>query len=152
MRKTHLVLLAVFVALSHRPRSRRRERLRRAGSDTTAPTTVQDVAATVWNDVTIIATATDDEGIRYVYHEHLKADPDVYVLRERPMHVNELGEVVDVPQPTPHSKVLASVSRRGQREGPSVQTGPMSVLIDALNIGLCCWHPSSRACRDKMGN
>jgi hypothetical protein len=37
--------------------------------DAAAPTTVTDAAASYWNDVTITATATDNEGIAYVYHE-----------------------------------------------------------------------------------
>ena len=41
-------------------------------SDTTAPTTTTDVTESYWNDVTITATATDDEGIAYVYHEQLQ--------------------------------------------------------------------------------
>jgi hypothetical protein len=38
-------------------------------SDTTAPTTTTDAVASYWDSAVITATATDDEGIRYVYHE-----------------------------------------------------------------------------------
>jgi hypothetical protein len=38
-------------------------------SDVIAPATTTDVAPDYWNSATITATATDDEGVRYVYHE-----------------------------------------------------------------------------------
>lgn len=38
-------------------------------SDATAPTTTTDVAASYWDSAAITATATDDEGIAYIYHE-----------------------------------------------------------------------------------
>jgi hypothetical protein len=38
-------------------------------SDSTAPTTTTDVAVSYWDAATITATASDDEGIRYIYHE-----------------------------------------------------------------------------------
>jgi hypothetical protein len=68
VRKTHVVALAIVVvaivlaigAVSA---------YGNLASDTTAPTTATDAAATYWNSATITATATDDEGIRYIYHE-----------------------------------------------------------------------------------
>jgi hypothetical protein len=39
------------------------------GSDVTAPTTATDAAASYWDSATIVATATDAEGIAYIYHE-----------------------------------------------------------------------------------
>lgn len=68
MRKTHLVVLAIVVAaivLAIGAVSAYAD----LASDTTAPTTTTDVTESYWNDVTITATATDDEGIAYVYHE-----------------------------------------------------------------------------------
>jgi hypothetical protein len=38
-------------------------------SDVTAPATTTDCVASYWNSAAITATATDDEGVRYVYHE-----------------------------------------------------------------------------------
>jgi hypothetical protein len=38
-------------------------------SDANAPTTTTDVAESYWDTATITATATDDEGVRYIYHE-----------------------------------------------------------------------------------
>ncbi len=37
--------------------------------DTTPPVTTSDAAASYWNDAVITLTATDDEGIAYIYHE-----------------------------------------------------------------------------------
>jgi hypothetical protein len=38
-------------------------------SDTNAPTTTTNAVATYWDDAVIELTATDDEGIAYIYHE-----------------------------------------------------------------------------------
>ena len=38
-------------------------------SDTNAPTTTDDAVASYWNDATVTLTASDDEGIAYIYHE-----------------------------------------------------------------------------------
>jgi flagellar hook assembly protein FlgD len=38
-------------------------------SDTNAPTTTTNAVATYWDDAVITLTATDDEGIAYIYHE-----------------------------------------------------------------------------------
>ncbi len=68
MRKTHLVVLAIVVAAI----------LLAIGavgayadlaSDVTPPTTTTDAVADYWDAATIVATATDDEGIAYMYHE-----------------------------------------------------------------------------------
>ena len=91
MRKTHLVLLAIIAAaivLAIGAVSAYAS----LASDTTAPTTVTDVAAIYWNDVTIIATATDDEGIRYVYHE---IDEDV--VRLAPIDGKPLSTQITIP-------------------------------------------------------
>ena len=62
----------------------------------------------------------------------------LYALRERPMHVNELAEVLHLPQPTVsrHLKILRErqlVATR--REGPSVLYSlPDDRVIDALDI------------------
>jgi cytochrome c len=68
VRKTHLVMLAIVAAATVLAIGAVSAYASLA-SDTNAPTTATDVAATYWNDVTITATATDDEGIAYVYHE-----------------------------------------------------------------------------------
>ena len=68
MRKTHVVVLAVVavvIVLAIGAVSA----YGNLASDTTAPATTTDVATAYWNTVTITATATDDEGIAYVYHE-----------------------------------------------------------------------------------
>jgi hypothetical protein len=38
-------------------------------SDTAAPVTTTDAVAAYWDDAVITLTATDDEGVRYIYHE-----------------------------------------------------------------------------------
>jgi hypothetical protein len=38
-------------------------------SDVTPPTTTTDAVDSYWDTATITATATDDEGVRYIYHE-----------------------------------------------------------------------------------
>jgi hypothetical protein len=91
VRKTHLVLLAIVTAaivLAIGAVSAYAS----LGSDTTAPTTVTDVAATYWNAVTITATATDDEGIRYVYHEL-----DEGVVRLAPIDDKPLSTQIIIP-------------------------------------------------------
>ena len=68
MRKTHVVVLAVVavvIVLAIGAVSA----YGNLASDTTAPATATDVATAYWNTVTITATATDDEGIAYLYHE-----------------------------------------------------------------------------------
>jgi len=70
------------------------------------------------------------------------ADPKriliLYALRERPMHVNELAEALDVPQPTVsrHLKVLRERQLVAtEREGPSVRYSLADErVIDALDI------------------
>ena len=70
------------------------------------------------------------------------ADPKriliLYALRERPMHVNELAEALDVPQPTVsrHLKVLRERQLVAtEREGPSVRYSLADKrVIDALDI------------------
>ena len=71
MRKTHLMVLAIVVAVA----------ILAVGavgayadlaSDANPPVTTTDVPAAVaqyWDAATIVATATDDEGIAYIYHE-----------------------------------------------------------------------------------
>jgi DNA-binding transcriptional ArsR family regulator len=62
----------------------------------------------------------------------------LYALRERPMHVNELAEALDVPQPTisRHLKVLRERQLVAtEREGPSVRYSLADErVIDALDI------------------
>jgi hypothetical protein len=68
VRKTHLVVLAVVVAVIVLA-------IGAVGafadlaSDVTPPTTTTDAAADYWDSATIVATATDDEGVAYIYHE-----------------------------------------------------------------------------------
>jgi cytochrome c len=68
VRKTHILVLAVLavvIVLAIGAVSAYGS----LASDATAPVTATDVVPSYWNDVTITATATDDEGVRYVYHE-----------------------------------------------------------------------------------
>ena len=62
----------------------------------------------------------------------------LYALSERPMHVNELAEALDVPQPTisRHLKVLRERQLVAtEREGPSVRYSLADErVIDALDI------------------
>ena len=62
----------------------------------------------------------------------------LYALREHPMHVNELAEALDVPQPTVsrHLKVLRERQLVAtEREGPSVRYSLADErVIDALDI------------------
>lgn len=62
----------------------------------------------------------------------------LYALRDRPMHVNELADALDVPQPTisRHLKVLRERQLVvGRREGPSVRYSLADErVIDALDI------------------
>ena len=62
----------------------------------------------------------------------------LYALSERPMHVNELAEALDVPQPTVsrHLKVLRERQLVAtEREGPSVRYSLADErVIDALDI------------------
>jgi DNA-binding transcriptional ArsR family regulator len=62
----------------------------------------------------------------------------LYALRERPLHVNELAEMLDVPQPTVsrHLKVLRERQLvAAKREGPSVLYSLADDrVIDALDI------------------
>lgn len=68
MRKTHLMVLAIAAAAAVLA-------IGAVGafadlaSDATAPTTTTDAVAEYWDAATIVATATDDEGIAYMYHE-----------------------------------------------------------------------------------
>ncbi len=68
MRKTHLMVLAIVTAavvLAIGAVGAYAD----LASDTTAPTTTTDAVAEYWNTATITATAVDDEGIAYIYHE-----------------------------------------------------------------------------------
>ena len=68
MRKTHVVVLAV-VAIAIVLAIGAVSAYAGLGSDVTAPTTTTDAVASYWDSATIIATATDAEGIAYIYHE-----------------------------------------------------------------------------------
>lgn len=68
MRKTHVVVLTV-VAIAIVLAIGAVGAYASLGSDVTAPTTTTDAAASYWDSATIIATATDAEGIAYIYHE-----------------------------------------------------------------------------------
>ena len=61
-------------------------------SDTTAPTTTTDAVASYWDSAVITATATDDEGIRYVYHEL-----DDGVVRLAPIDGSPLSTQITIP-------------------------------------------------------
>jgi hypothetical protein len=68
VRKTHILVLAVLavvIVLAIGAVSA----YGNLASDVTPPVTATDVVPSYWNDVTITATATDAEGVRYVYHE-----------------------------------------------------------------------------------
>jgi cytochrome c len=91
VRKTHLVMLAIVAAaivLAIGAVSAYAS----LASDTTAPTTVTDVAETYWNTAVITATATDDEGIAYVYHEL-----DEGVVRLAPITGKPLSTQITIP-------------------------------------------------------
>ena len=68
MRKTHVVVLAV-VAIAIVLAIGAVSAYAGLGSDVTAPTTTTDAVASYWDSATIVATATDAEGIAYIYHE-----------------------------------------------------------------------------------
>lgn len=68
MRKTHLMVLAIVLAVA----------ILAVGavgayadlaSDDNPPATTTDAVAQYWDAATIVATAADDEGIAYIYHE-----------------------------------------------------------------------------------
>ncbi len=68
MKKTHLMALAIVaaaVALAIGAVAAYAD----LASDSTAPTTTTDAVAEYWDAAVITATATDDEGIAYIYHE-----------------------------------------------------------------------------------
>ena len=68
MRKTHLVVLAsiaVVIVLAIGAVSAYAD----LASDTQAPVTTTDAVASYWDAAAITATATDAEGIAYIYHE-----------------------------------------------------------------------------------
>jgi hypothetical protein len=68
VRKTHLVVLAIAAAaiiLAIGAVSA----YAGLADDAAPPTTTTDAVGAYWNDVAITATATDNEGIAYVYHE-----------------------------------------------------------------------------------
>lgn len=68
MRKTHIVVLTI-VAVAAVFAFGAAGAYGDLASDTNAPTTTTDVQATYWDDAVINVTATDDEGIAYIYHE-----------------------------------------------------------------------------------
>lgn len=68
MRKTHIVVL-VIVAVAVTLAIGAAGAYGDLASDKTAPTTTTDAVATYWDDAVISLTATDDEGIAYIYHE-----------------------------------------------------------------------------------
>ena len=68
MRKTHILVLAAVAAAIVLAIGA----VAAYGSladDATAPTTTTDAVASYWDSAAITLTATDDEGIRYIYHE-----------------------------------------------------------------------------------
>jgi hypothetical protein len=68
VRKTHIVVLIV-VALAAVFAFGAAGAYGDLASDTNAPTTTTDAVASYWDDAVITVTATDDEGIAYIYHE-----------------------------------------------------------------------------------
>jgi hypothetical protein len=68
VRKTHIVVLAI-VAVAAVFAFGAGGAYGDLASDVNAPTTVTDAEASYWDDAVINVTATDDEGIAYIYHE-----------------------------------------------------------------------------------
>ena len=68
MRKTHLMVLAIVVAVTVLAVGAVGAYADLA-SDDNPPVTTTDAVAQYWDAATIVATATDDEGIAYIYHE-----------------------------------------------------------------------------------
>jgi len=84
VRKTHLMVLAIVVAAVVLA-------IGAVGafadlaSDATAPTTTTDAAAEYWDAATITATATDDEGIAYIYHELDDGVVRLAIVEDKPL-------------------------------------------------------------------
>ncbi len=68
MRKTHLMVLAIVLAATILAIGAVGAYADLA-SDVTPPVTTTDAVAEYWDAATIVATATDAEGITYIYHE-----------------------------------------------------------------------------------
>ncbi len=84
MRKTHLMVLAIVTAAVVLA-------IGAVGafadlaSDTTAPTTTTDAVAEYWDAATITATAVDDEGIAYIYHELDDGVVRLAIVEDKPL-------------------------------------------------------------------
>jgi hypothetical protein len=68
VRKTHILVLAV-VTVAIVSAIGAVGAYGNLASDSTAPTTTTDAVASYWDNASIVITAADDEGIRYIYHE-----------------------------------------------------------------------------------
>jgi hypothetical protein len=91
VRKTHLMVLAIVLAVA----------ILAVGavgayadlaSDANPPATTTDAVAQYWDTATIVATALDDEGIAYIYHEF-----DNGLVRLAPIDDKPLSAQISIP-------------------------------------------------------
>lgn len=116
MRKTHIVVLTVLAVAAVFA-------FGAAGaygdlaSDTTAPTTTTDAVASYWDDAVIKLTATDDEGIGYIYHEL-----DNGITRLTTVEGSPLSASVDAP-----------LTFAGEHKNPGVGTHTLKYWAQDVN-------------------
>ena len=84
MRKTHVLVVAV-VAIATVLAIGAVAAYGNLASDATAPTTTTDVVASYWDSAAVTATATDDEGIAYIYHELDKGVVRLATIADKPL-------------------------------------------------------------------
>ena len=91
MRKTHLMVLAIVLAVAVLAVGAVGAYADLA-SDANPPATTTDAVAQYWDAATIVATATDDEGIAYIYHEF-----DNGLVRLAPIDDKPLSAAISIP-------------------------------------------------------
>jgi hypothetical protein len=138
VRKTHLAVLGVVLAAI----------LLAIGavgayadlaSDVTAPTTTTDVAASYWDSAAITATATDDEGIAYIYHELDEGIARLATIADGPLSAQiSIPTAMDSPlAPGPHKLKFWAQDINGNVEAQ--QTVTFEIVEDTVKPTTSAW-------------
>ena len=88
MRKTHLMVLALVLAVAVLAVGAVGAYADLA-SDDNPPATTTDAVAQYWDAATIVATATDDEGIAYIYHEFDNGLVRLATIADKPLSARD---------------------------------------------------------------
>ena len=145
MRKTHLMVLAIVLAVA----------ILAVGavgayadlaSDANPPVTTTDVpvAAKYWDAATIVATATDDEGIAYIYHEFDNGLVRLATIADKPLSA-AISIPTDKDMPLAagtHTVKVWAQDINGNVEAQ--QTVPFEIVTDTVKPTTSAWVVAAR--------